>query len=102
MTFSYEDLAKYYGVSRTTFKRHLHKLVESKQFKKTAKGRFFNEPDAVKIASLLGFKITIIEKSTPGASEAPQKKDFISPNQIDLVESIKEVEQEQKNKFKFK
>lgn len=74
MTFSYEDLAKHYGVSRATFTRHLNKLIKNNQFKKTAKGRYFNESDAVKIAGLLGFKIRAIEDSIPGASQAPQKK----------------------------
>lgn len=99
MTFSYQDLAKYYGVSRATFTRHLHELVKNDRFKKTSKGRYFNEQDAIIIASLLGFKIKEIENTIP--REAP-KKEYISPNQISLIESIKEVEQEQKNKFKFK
>ena len=102
MTFSYEDLAKYYGVSKATFKRHLRKLVNSNDFKKTAKGRYFNESDAIVIASLLGFKIKEIEHTIPEAPTAPTKKDYISPNQISLIESIKEVEQEARVKFRFK
>ena len=101
MTFSYKDLANYYGASRATFARHLKKLVETNRFKKTAVGDYFNEADARLIASLLGFDIK--DLTLPTVTSNLPKKEIVSPNQINLVESIKEIEQEQKSKkFNFK
>lgn len=56
-TYSTQELAKYYGVSKRTFERHLKVLRDTKRFEKTSVGDSYNETDALKIAMLLGFSI---------------------------------------------
>lgn len=60
MTFTYDEMAKLYGTSRTTFWRHLKKH----NFKRTSTGNYFNEVDAKKIAELLGFSIQKLNETT--------------------------------------
>lgn len=68
MTFTYDELAKHYGTSRTTFWRHLKK--HSDKFTRTSTGDAFNETDAKKIAELLGFTIPNLKlnETPPGTN----------------------------------
>lgn len=56
-TFTYDDLARHYGTSRSTFYRHLNIQIKLNKFVKTSIGDSFNELDAKKISQLLGFTI---------------------------------------------
>lgn len=85
MTFTYDDMAKYYGTSRTTFWRHLKKI----SFKKSGKGDFFNEVDAEVIAKQLGFSIPPLNISAK-VPQTEQKQPELK-NQIDLEDSIKDL-----------
>ena len=56
-TYSAQELSEYYGVSKSTFERHLKILRDTNKFQKTSIGSSFNEIDASKIAMLLGFSL---------------------------------------------
>jgi len=54
-TFTIQDVANAYGVSKSTAQRHIKTLKIKKKFKKSAIGKFYNEIDLQNLSILLGF-----------------------------------------------
>lgn len=57
-TYSNQDLADMYGTSKRTLETHINKLKDKKLFEKSAIGKFYNQTDAEKLSTLLGFVLT--------------------------------------------
>lgn len=55
--YSLNDIAKMYGVSKQTTRRHIRKLSEEKKFKKVSVGMYYTDADVEKLALLLGFHL---------------------------------------------
>ncbi len=55
MPYSLDDIAKLYGHSKSTLKRHIKK----KKFKKSAPGKFYNDADVLTLSKLLQFNFSI-------------------------------------------
>lgn len=54
-TYSNQDLADMYGVSKNTLINHVNKLKEQSKFEKSSIGKSYNQIDAENLSKLLGF-----------------------------------------------
>jgi len=55
--YTHSELAYQMGVSGRTFRRRLRELEDGRKFKKKSAGRWFNQTEASRLASLLDFSL---------------------------------------------
>jgi hypothetical protein len=66
MPYSLDDIAKLYGHSKSTLKRHMKDLKDKEKFIKSAPGKFYNDVDVLCLSKLLNFHFPVPVANVPG------------------------------------
>ena len=62
MSYKVQEIANAAGVAISTLHNYIAKLKKEKKFKKTAVGKIYNDTDGKKLAELIGFDYSKLEK----------------------------------------